>query len=274
MITVSLRIEILKIKGSDARLKRRDVLLDNVQSIQESLLRNALDQEGGGGASGGAVTTHGGAMAIGGVGGAAAAAADGNAAPDDSFGADLDFLLANDDDDDNDTTNNNDNNNVNNNSSSNATKNNSGVHDNQLASNNRKQPGDAYSEVMSALEAPSLPAANDQRLMSKAATLKKAQTAAGQMARLRKPTIATPSNATKSARIFGRPLHGVVKPGDDGQMALPSFLAGIFSSLEKLHTRTPNLLTNRASPSKVNKLRSEIDAGQPLEWVTVSSQVI
>jgi Ran GTPase-activating protein (RanGAP) involved in mRNA processing and transport len=262
-VSFSLRIEILKIKRSDQRIKRRDVLLDAVQSIQESLLRNALEAERtlvseaapsddarGGDADTGVGTGAGGGGAGGGGGAPAAAGQSGRQPVVGQFGSELDDLL-------NEPT----------------ELGGSGGGDETLLMR-MKRP--------KSVDKPALPVESTLRragvevrsVAQGQQTLKQQTSAAVQMARIRRPSVSPaiaqlPATAA-AKRMFGRPLQLAVRVQDDGEMALPTFVAEILACVEKLHLRVPNLLLTirNADRNRVELLRRDIDAGAPSEWLT------
>jgi hypothetical protein len=256
-VSFSLRIEILKIKRSEVRIKRRDVLLDAVQSIQETLLRNALEAERSLFADGRAD----GDGAAAGDGEPGAAATGGKAPVVAQFGSELDDLL-------NEPTE-------------------FSPDDTILVKKPRPGPSAATAAAPAAAgdklvaDASLRRAADEKRTVAQGQeSLKQQTSAAVQLARIRRPSVTigiVQASATPAKqRMFGRPLQQAMRVQEDNQMALPTFLAEILACIEKLHLRVPALLTTlrNADRNRVESLKRDIDGGAPSEWLTVPVGVL
>jgi Ran GTPase-activating protein (RanGAP) involved in mRNA processing and transport len=256
-VSFSLRIEILKIKRSEVRIKRRDVLLDAVQSIQETLLRNALEAERS--LFTDARADDGAAAADGEAGSGASVAAKVPVVA--QFGSELDDLL-------NEPTE-------------------FSPDDTILVKKPRPGPSAATAAAVAAAgdklvaDASLRRAADEKRTVAQGqASLKQQTSAAVQLARIRRPSVtigivqaaATPAKQ----RMFGRPLQQAMRVQEDNQMALPTFLAEILACIEKLHLRVPALLTTlrNADRNRVEAMKRDIDNGAPSEWLTVPVSVL
>jgi hypothetical protein len=254
-VSFSLRIEILKIKRSEVRIKRRDVLLDAVQSIQETLLRNALEAErslfSDGRADDGAAAGDGEAGAAGGAKAPVVA----------QFGSELDDLL-------NEPTE-------------------FSPEDTILVKKPRPGPSAATAAATTAAgeklvaDSSLRRAADEKRTVAQGQeSLKQQTSAAVQLARIRRPSvtigIVQQSATPAKQRMFGRPLQQAMRVQEDNQMALPTFLAEILACIEKLHLRAPALLTTlrNADRNRVEALKRDVDNGAPSEWLTMPVGVL